>query len=203
MTLFHILGLLCVYKINPLIHSVIKQSMSLWRTTLSTENSIIRSVKIQCGIFQGDSMSPLLFCLAMNPLSETIKSTAFGYTVKSGHLIQHLLYMDDLKLYARNKRDLNALITTVSLFSNDIGMTINVAKSAKLIVCRGKVVSTPDFVIDKLGVITDVSVSKGYKYLGLLQDILAIKVTVKSTSFLNFAHVVVKYCLHIFLGIKK
>ena len=37
-------------------------------------------------------MSPLLFCLAMIPLSEIIKSTAFGYTVKSGHLIQHLLW---------------------------------------------------------------------------------------------------------------
>jgi len=87
--------------------------------------------------------------------------------------------MDDLKLYARNERDLNSLVTTVSLFSNDIGMKINVAKSAKLVVYRGKVVSTHDFDIDQLGVITDVSVSSGYKYLGLLQDILPINSTVK------------------------
>ena len=94
--------------------------------------------------------------------------------------------MDDLKLYARNERDLNALITTVSLFSNDIGMTINVAKSVKLIVCRGKVVSTPDLDINKLRVITDVFVSKGYKYLGLLQNILAINVTVKKNIISKF-----------------
>ena len=40
-------------------------------------------VNINCGIFQGDSISPLLFCLALNPLSEVIKATKFGYTVKS------------------------------------------------------------------------------------------------------------------------
>jgi len=72
--------------INPLVQSIIKQSMSVWNTTLSVGSSIMGHIKIQCGIFQGDSMSPLLFCLALNPLSEVIKSTAYGYTVKSGQL---------------------------------------------------------------------------------------------------------------------
>jgi len=79
-------------------------------------------------------MSPLLFCLALNPSSAVIKSIPYGYTVKSGQLIQHLLYVDDFKLYARIERDLNFLVTTVSLFSNDIGMRINVTKSAKLVI---------------------------------------------------------------------
>jgi len=43
---------------------------------------------------------------------------------------------------------------------------------------RGKVVSSNDFDIDKLRVITDVSVSSGYKYVGLLQDILSVNSTV-------------------------
>ena len=100
--------------------------------------SFMADININCGIFQGDSISPLLFCLALNPLSEVINSTKFGYTTKSGELIQHLLYMDDLKLYTKNERDLNSLMSTVYLFSSDIGMTINVDKSAKLIVSRGK-----------------------------------------------------------------
>ena len=98
-------------------------------------------INIKCGIFQGDSISLLLFCLALNPLSDVLKSTHYGYKIRYGQLVQHLLYMDDLKLYAKCERDLNALITTVSLFSIDIGMTINMTKSAMLLVKRGKLVS--------------------------------------------------------------
>ena len=56
-------------------------------------------------IFQGDSLSPLLFCMALNPLSTELNRTGYGYWVSTGHgrtakrqLISHLLYMDDLKL---------------------------------------------------------------------------------------------------------
>ena len=104
------------------------------------DGSFMTDVNINCGIFQGDSISPLLFYLALNPLSEVIKTTKFGYTTKSGELIQHLLYMDDLKLYSKNERDLNSLMSTVYLFSSDIGMRINVDKSAKLIVSCGRIV---------------------------------------------------------------
>ena len=45
------------------------------------------TVHINCGIFQEDSISPLLFCLALNPLGEVINTTKFGCTVKSSELI--------------------------------------------------------------------------------------------------------------------
>jgi len=46
----------------------------MWRTTLYLQvpdNNVVQlsDVSIKCGIFQGDTMSPLLFCLALNPLS--------------------------------------------------------------------------------------------------------------------------------------
>ena len=38
---------------------------------LHTENKLIETgdIKIQCGIFQGDSLSPLLFCICLIPLT--------------------------------------------------------------------------------------------------------------------------------------
>ena len=119
---------------------LLQQSMSLWNTALLVGGAFMADVNINCGIFQGDSISPFLFCLEF----------------KSEVLIQHLLCMDDLKLYAKNERDLNSLISTVYLFSNDIGMRINVEKSAKLIVSRDSVVSSADFELNSLGAIKDV-----------------------------------------------
>jgi len=75
-----------------------------------------------------------------------------------------------MKLY---ERDLNSLVTTVSLFSNDIGMKIIVLNWLHIV----KKWFLP--MILKLGVIAGVSVSSGYKYLGLLQDILSVNLTVK------------------------
>ena len=72
---------------------------------LTANSTFVGNVSVNCGIFQGDSLSPLLFCLALNALSEILQSTSYGYKLRSGTLVQHLLYMDDLKLYGRNEND--------------------------------------------------------------------------------------------------
>jgi hypothetical protein len=50
--------------------------MSHWRTRtrIHTENKIIETeeIEIQCGIFQGDSLSALLFCICLIPLTEQL-----------------------------------------------------------------------------------------------------------------------------------
>ena len=95
-----------LYNFHLVIQSVLTNSISKWKTDLTIDGEFMTSINIQCGIFQGDYLSPLLFCLAMNPLSElhAIANTRYGYSVKSKCKIQHLFYMDDLKLFARMKR---------------------------------------------------------------------------------------------------
>ena len=63
------LEFLKLYKIDPRLVTFIRQSMSHWRTTLSANSKSIADVTAKCGIYQGDDQSPLLFCLALNPLS--------------------------------------------------------------------------------------------------------------------------------------
>ena len=79
------------------------------RTRLHTENKLIETddIKIQCGIFQGDSLSPLLFCICFIPLTEQLNRLNTGYeehTTKTK--ISHLLYVDDLKLIAKSEKEL-------------------------------------------------------------------------------------------------
>ena len=42
---------------------------------------------------------------------------------KDGCRINHLLFMDDLKLFAKNEKEVDSLVQTVRIFSDDIGMT--------------------------------------------------------------------------------
>ncbi len=94
--------------------------MRLWKTTLEVNSKPTGEVSIKCGIYQGDALSPLLFCIGLNPLSQIITKSGFGYRFRSGTIISHLLYMDDIKLYARNEQDIDSLIHLTRLYSNVI-----------------------------------------------------------------------------------
>ncbi|KAL0809154.1 hypothetical protein ABMA28_011389 [Loxostege sticticalis] len=68
-----LLEVLKLYKIDPMIISFLENAMANWKTSLylTTNSNKITTTDIQIknGIFQGDSLSPLWFCLALNPLS--------------------------------------------------------------------------------------------------------------------------------------
>ena len=137
-----ILECLKLYKISPNITSLIQNSMSHWKTTLTVNTKPITEVTIKNGIYQGDALSPLLFCISLNPLSDIIKKTKYGYSFKGKTTINHLLYMDDIKLYAKNERDIDSLIHLTRVFSNDIGMSFGLDKCGRLIAQRGMIKQT-------------------------------------------------------------
>jgi len=88
-----------------------RKVMGYWRTRmrLHAENTLIETedIKIQCGIFQGNSLSPLLFCICLFRLTEQLNKLNTRHeehTTKTK--IFHLLYMDDLKLIAESEEEL-------------------------------------------------------------------------------------------------
>ena len=46
--------------------------------------------------------------------------------------------MDDLKLYAKTEEELDSLVQTVRVFSEDIGMKFSIEKCSMLVMKRGK-----------------------------------------------------------------
>jgi len=99
-----------LHKIDYKIINLVPQSMGSWNTAITSGDKHLANIKIKRGIFQGDALSPLLFCVAINPLSYILRDSKQGYTLKTGHNINHLLHMDDLKLYAKNEKDLTVPI---------------------------------------------------------------------------------------------
>ena len=138
------------------------------RTELTACNESLGEFDIRRGIFQGDSFSPLLFVVVLIPLSIILNKTDLGYVTSRNQKLNHLLFMDDLKLYAKSERELDSLIQTVRIFSDNVGMVFGLGKYAVLVLMRGKMVRTEGIELPDKKRTREVILDR-YKYLGVLQ----------------------------------
>ena len=127
-----------MYKISHEIINSIEKNMKNWRVEITTGRKSLAETKIQRGIFQGEALSPLLFIIAMMPLNPILRKCTAGYKLRSQEKIHHLMYMDDIKLFAKNEKELETLIHTVRIYSQDIGMEFSIEKCALLVMKSGK-----------------------------------------------------------------
>ena len=97
-----------------------------------------------------------------------IKKTKLGYTFKNGEKLNHFLFMNDLKIFAKGEREINGLISTVQIFSNDIGMEFGIKKYGVLVLKRGTVVSSEEIEMSDGETIKEIE-KNGYRYLGILE----------------------------------
>ena len=105
------------------------ESMKAWRMDLTCNNQFLGGVDMKRGIFQGDSLSPLLFLLCLIPLTVVLRKSERAYQFSSKQdKISHLLFMDYLKLYAKNEKGLESLVHTLQTFSDDIGMEFKISE---------------------------------------------------------------------------
>ena len=145
--------------------------MSQWKSymTLVHKGGVLETeqIRIKRGIFQGDSLSPLLFTMSLNPLSKELQKTGYGYQLDEQTKINHLFYVDDLKLYGTSDNQLTGLINTVKNVSDDIKMEFGLDKCAKASFKRGKKVSAKGIPLNDNQVIKDLDQAETYKYLGM------------------------------------
>ena len=151
------------------VRSFVNTSMKQWNTKLTSSNQRLGNVKIRRGIFQGDSLSPLLFVLVMIPLTLVLRQTKASYELKKGgKKINHLLFMDDLKLFTKNGDQIDKLVNTVRIFSEAIKMEFGLPKCGVLIMKRGKVVKSEGISMPDGKMMKNIE-EGGYKYLGILE----------------------------------
>ena len=132
-----ILECMRLYGVSDSVTNFLKRSMSKWMVQLTSCGEISGTVNIRRGIFQGDSLSPILFVICMIPLTEILRKVKMGYTL-DGIKINHLFFMDDLKLFGKNENEIDSLASTVNLISQDIGMQFGIKKCGVVHLKRGK-----------------------------------------------------------------
>ena len=91
------------------------------------------------GLFQGDSLSPLQFCLAISPVSVMLRE---GQGHQSPHLrkVMHLFFMDDLKVYKEDSEEMESTLTLVDSASQAVGMEFGALKCRVAHIQRGRVI---------------------------------------------------------------
>ena len=126
--------------------------------------------KIQRSIFQGDALSPLQFIIAMMPLNHILRKCTDGYKLsRSQEKVNHLIYMDDIKLFAKNEKELETLIHAVRIYSQDIGMEFDIEKCAMLVMKSGKRYVTDEMELPNQDKIRTLAENETCKYFGILE----------------------------------
>ena len=63
------------------------------------------------GIFQGDSLSPLLFAFSMVPLNVVLRRIKVGYKfISNKEESNYLMFMDDIKLVTKDEKERSTMI---------------------------------------------------------------------------------------------
>ncbi|TBU11757.1 reverse transcriptase, partial [Hamiltosporidium tvaerminnensis] len=138
----------------------IKVTISKSKIDISVGSEKIMNKKIDKGILEGDSLSPLLFVLCMDPLSRKLNEEYAKMTIQTEDASQstnHLLFIDDLKLLAKDGTTLEKMTEEVKMFMKNIGLEINREKSAT----NDSYYENTATLLEGIGV---------YKYLGIIED---------------------------------
>ena len=105
-----IIECLDLFGVAETINSLLVNSMGKWKVMLCSGNFELGEVEIKQGTFQGDSLSPLVFVLALIALSLILRKTKAAYEFLESKVKINLLFLDDLKLYSRSEKGLDSLV---------------------------------------------------------------------------------------------
>ena len=165
-----IIHCLKMYNISHEVINFIEKTMQTWRVELTAGGRSLAETKIQRGIFQGDAISPLLFIITMMPLNHILRKCIAGYNLSgSQEKINHLMYMDHIKLFAKNEKELETLIHAVRIYSQNIEKEFGIEKHAMLVMKSGKRHMTDGMKLPNHDKIRTLGENETFKYLGILE----------------------------------
>ena len=141
----------------------------MWKLLLNSNGLDLCKVDINRGIFQGDSLSPLIFVICMIPPSLYLGKVKASYEWgRKEFKLNHPLFMDDLKLFEKSDDQIDSLVLTVFTFSEDISMQFGLKKCGGVTLKKEKLVKFEGIHLPNQEVMKHID-ENGYTYLGILE----------------------------------
>ena len=132
-----------MYGVVDNIAHYLSKSMKRLQTILMSLNEELARVNIQGGIFQEDTLFPLLFVISLITSSHTLRNVNAGNQLgKEKHKKNnHIFLMDDLKLCGNSGKEAERLTNNVRIFLKDIAMELSKNKCAHVTMKTRKLVN--------------------------------------------------------------
>ena len=114
------------------------------RTRISTPNGDTHDIFVGRGTIQGDTLSPYLFLVFIEPFLRWLQHGGRGYApgcLRGTHLpktVAALAYADDLKAFTSNLSNLKLQAQKIERFSSWSGMEVNAKKCAATAILHGQ-----------------------------------------------------------------
>ena len=106
------------------------------------------------------------FCLTLFPLTNELNRTGYEYKIRE-ESINHLSYLNNLKLFAKDDHKLEGLLQTVKKFSDDIGMKYGLEKCTKATFFKGRLEKSTSIELDSSMEMKELEQEEVYKSLGV------------------------------------
>ena len=121
--------------INGKFFDCVKHMYSNSKAKIKLLGKLSRAIDVKVGTEQGHPMSPELFKVFLLDLSRELNSPSLQAEVPelNGTELSHLLWADDLVLFALDSSSLQKLIDIVYCFCEKWGLQVNISKTAVLV----------------------------------------------------------------------
>ena len=115
---------------------VIKKMYEASRSAVFLEGEKSAEFRLEQGVAQGCSLSPILFSVFINDLLKVVEQAKLGVQLSSGKKIGRMLFADDFVGVSNSKESLQKLIDVVHGYCNKWRLKANVSKSAVMVFSR-------------------------------------------------------------------
>ena len=167
-----LLRTLQMHKVPTAITNTIMKLSTLWKTRLrvKTQSGVVLTEPIQFkrGIYQGDTLSPLLFIMCVSPMSSKLRTLPGHKLAKPLDIsISHGVFIDDLKLYPSSERQQGIKLALTHQMMDNMGLTMAAKKTKTITMVRGKRVEKNEGLQLVDDVVTEDLGDNLYKFLGV------------------------------------
>ena len=147
-----------------------------WKTRIFAQTTqgieISPTARFKKGLPQDDALCPMLFILCLNTIAWKVRTTeVYRLSKPLSTKITHLLYIDDMKLFAASENKLKRVMTVAKNGMESTGLKWNEKKCAVIHVKRGQVEqASGDMKTADLKPVKSLDQHNTYKFLGVFEN---------------------------------